>query len=123
MTFSDVLERMTSRIQGGSAAMILGVDGIPIERYIADGQNSDLDIEMISTELTTLLRRSMKTAADTALGQLNEMLLTTDRMTFLLRPITTDYFLILAILPGGNVGRGRFELRKAQLSLMEEFVL
>jgi predicted regulator of Ras-like GTPase activity (Roadblock/LC7/MglB family) len=114
---------MTSRIQGGSAAMILGVDGIPIERYIADGQNSDLDIEMISTELTTLLRRSMKTAADTALGQLNEMLLTTDRMTFLLRPITTDYFLILAILPGGNVGRGRFELRKAQLSLMEEFVL
>jgi predicted regulator of Ras-like GTPase activity (Roadblock/LC7/MglB family) len=123
LSFSDTLARMTARIEGGAAAIILGVDGIPIERYVATDQDRDIDFEMVATELTTLLRRSMKTASDTALGQLHEMVLATERMTFLLRPITSEYFLLLAILPGGNVGRGRFELRKAQISLMDEFVL
>jgi hypothetical protein len=51
------------------------------------------------------------------------MVLVTDDMSFLLRPITTDYFLLMAINPGGNIGRARFELRKAQLSMEAEFAI
>jgi predicted regulator of Ras-like GTPase activity (Roadblock/LC7/MglB family) len=104
------------------AAVILGIDGIPIDRYV-DGLDPDLDIELMATELTTLLRRSMRTASDTALGELHELVLAADRMTFLLRPITSDYFLLLALVPGGNVGRARYELRKAQMVLMAEFAI
>jgi predicted regulator of Ras-like GTPase activity (Roadblock/LC7/MglB family) len=78
---------------------------------------------MVATEFTALVRRAMRTAADTELGEMREMVLVTDDMSFLLRPITTDYFLLMAINPGGNIGRARFELRKAQLSMEAEFAI
>jgi predicted regulator of Ras-like GTPase activity (Roadblock/LC7/MglB family) len=122
VSFSDTLGSLAKRIEGAVAAIILGIDGIPIERYTTTLEPG-LDIEMIATELTTLLRRGMHTATDTALGDLREMVIGTERLTILLRPITPDYFLMLAVLPGGNVGRARYELRKAQLVLEEEFAI
>jgi predicted regulator of Ras-like GTPase activity (Roadblock/LC7/MglB family) len=122
VSFNDTLARIVGQIEGAVAAVILGIDGIPIDRYV-DGLDPDLDIELMATELTTLLRRSMRTASDTALGELHELVLAADRMTFLLRPITSDYFLLLALVPGGNVGRARYELRKAQMVLMAEFAI
>lgn len=122
MSFAETLSRTVDRVEGGLAAIILGIDGIPIERHVA-ALDPGLDIDSIATEFTTLLRRSMRTASDTGLGELSEMVLATDRMTFLLRPITPEYFLLLAVSRGGNVGRARFELRKAQLELEEEFAI
>ena len=122
MGFLDTLTNVIDRIEGCSAVVILGIDGIPIERQTRD-LNPALDIDLIATEFTTLVRRSMRTASDTELGEMREMILVTDLMTFLLRPITTDYFLLLALNPGGNVGRARYELRKAQLSMEAEFAI
>jgi predicted regulator of Ras-like GTPase activity (Roadblock/LC7/MglB family) len=122
LSFADMLSGITGRVEGAIAAIILGIDGIPIERF-ALGEDQGLDIETIATEFTTLLRRAMHTAADTDLGELQEMMLGTGRALFLLRPITSEYFLMLALAPGGNIGRARFELRKAQLALEHEFSL
>lgn len=122
VNFAEALSRIVDRVEGGVAAVILGIDGIPIERHVAF-PDPTMDIDSVATEFTTLLRRSMRTASDTGLGELSEMILATDRMTFLLRPITPEYFLLLAISKSGNVGRARFELRKAQLGLEEEFAI
>jgi predicted regulator of Ras-like GTPase activity (Roadblock/LC7/MglB family) len=113
---------MTARIDGCAAIVILGLDGIPIERRIVD-LDPGLDIELIATEFATLVRRGQRTAADTALGEMSEIVLSTDRVVFLIRPITTEYFMLLALNPGANVGRARFELRKAQLSMESEFAI
>ena len=122
MTFIESLTGIVDRIEGCAGAVILGIDGIVIERYMPD-IDPDLDIDLVATELTTILRRSMRVAADTELGEMREMMLSTDRQTFLLRPITAEYFLLLSLNPGGNVGRARFELRKVQLALEAEFAI
>lgn len=122
MSFSKTLQTIVNRVEGGAGAVILGIDGIVIERYVKDMQ-SDLDLELIATELSTLLIRSMHTASDTGLGDLREMMFATELMTFLLRPITAEYFLLFGLNPGGNIGRARFELRKAQLALETEFAI
>jgi predicted regulator of Ras-like GTPase activity (Roadblock/LC7/MglB family) len=122
MGFIDALTNITDRIEGCAAVVILGIDGIPIERRVRDIDPA-LDIDLIATEFTTLVRRSMRTASDTGLGDLREMVFVTDLMTFVLRPITSEYFLLLALNPGGNVGRARFELRKAQLGMETEFAI
>ena len=122
MGFSDTLTELTERIEGCSAAIILGIDGIAIERQIKD-LDPHLDIDLIATEFTTLVRRNMRTAADTELGDMREMVFVTDLLTLVLRPITSEYFLMLALNPGGNVGRARFELRKAQLAMETEFAI
>lgn len=122
MDFADTLETIANRIEGCVAVVILGIDGIPIERHVQQ-TDQPLDVDIITTEFTTLVRRSMRTAIDTDLGDLREMVFVTDLMTFLLRPITPEYFLLLALNPGGNIGRARFELRKAQLSMEIEFAM
>lgn len=122
MGFTDTLTKIVERIEGCAAVVILGIDGIPIERQVRDIDPS-LDIDLIATEFTTLVRRSIRTASDTGLGDLREMVIVTDLMTFVLRPITSEYFLFLALNPGGNVGRARFELRKAQLAMETEFAI
>jgi predicted regulator of Ras-like GTPase activity (Roadblock/LC7/MglB family) len=122
MGFTDTLTKITERIEGCAAVVILGIDGIPIERHVRD-MDPSLDIDLIATEFTTLVRRSLRTASDTGLGDLREMVIVTDLLTFVLRPITSEYFLFLALNPGGNVGRARFELRKAQLAMENEFAI
>jgi len=122
MGFTETLTSIANRIEGCAAVVILGIDGIPIERHVRD-LNTSLDIETVATEFTTLVRRSMRTASDSELGEMREMVFATDSMSFLLRPITSEYFLLLALNPGGNVGRARFELRKAQLAMETEFAI
>ena len=40
-----------------------------------------------------------------------------------MRLVSREYFIVLALKPDGNLGRGRYELRKAELDLAREFVL
>jgi predicted regulator of Ras-like GTPase activity (Roadblock/LC7/MglB family) len=122
MGFADTLTGIANRIEGCAAVVILGIDGIPIERHVHD-LDSAIDIEVVATEFTTLVKRSMRTASDSELGVMREMVFATDTMSFLLRPITSEYFLLLALNQGGNVGRARFELRKAQLAMETEFAI
>ena len=122
MSFGTTLSEMVGRVEGGAVALILGLDGIVIERFVGDIDPA-LDIDLIATELTTLLRRSVHTATDTGLGDLREMIFNTDLMTFVLRSVTSEYFLLFGVNPGGNIGRARFELRKAQLVLEPEFTI
>ena len=122
MGFSDSLTGITDRIEGCAAVVILGIDAIPIESHVRDLHPS-FDIDVIATEFTSLVRRSMRTAEDTGLGGLREMVFVTEALTFLLRPITPEYFLLLAMNPGASVGRARFELRKAQLAMEAEFAI
>ena len=122
MSFTDTLTGIIDRVEGSAGAIILGIDGIVIERYIRD-VDPHLDLDLVVTEFTTLLRRGVHTATDTELGDLTELMLATDRVTFLIRPITAEYFLLFVLIPGGHVGRARFALRKAQLALESEFAI
>jgi hypothetical protein len=35
----------------------------------------------------------------------------TDKIVAVARPLTPDYFVLLAVSPDGNIGRARYELR------------
>lgn len=120
MSFAEKLTGIVDRVEGAVAAMVLGIDGIPIERRARD---PGFDVEAVAAELTTLLRRGTQTAADTQLGSLRELIIVAEHLTVLMRPITREYFLLLVLSPGGNVGRARFEMRKAQLALEGEFAI
>jgi len=122
MSFTETLSNIASRIEGCAAVVILGIDGIAIERHVHD-LDPTFDIDVVATEFTGLVSRGMRTASDTELGELNEMVLATEKLTLILRPITSEYFLFLALNPGANLGRARFELRKAQLAMEVEFAI
>jgi predicted regulator of Ras-like GTPase activity (Roadblock/LC7/MglB family) len=116
--FADVLQGVARRVPEAEVLMIIGTDGIPIERLMV---RPERNMEAVAAELTTLLRATASAADDTGLGTLQEFSVTTERMTTLLVAITPEYFLFASLSPGAVLGRARFALRLAGLSLTREF--
>jgi predicted regulator of Ras-like GTPase activity (Roadblock/LC7/MglB family) len=116
--FREALQGIARRVPEAEVLMVIGTDGIPIDKI---APRPVPDIETVAAEHTTLLRASMSSATDTGLGRLRELAVVTERMTTLLVAITPDYFLFAALAPGAIMGRARFALRLAGLSLREEF--
>jgi predicted regulator of Ras-like GTPase activity (Roadblock/LC7/MglB family) len=117
-SFRAALQAVADRVPETEAVMVIGTDGIPIDRL---APRPPPDIETVAAEHTTLLRASLSTTTDTGLGNLRELTMVTERMTTVLVAITPEYFLFAALAPGALVGRARFALRLAGMSLRPEF--
>ena len=61
--------------------MVIGTDGIPVEKLMMVPTRQ----EAVAAELTTLLRAGLAAAEDTGLGALQELSVSSERMTTLLR--------------------------------------
>jgi predicted regulator of Ras-like GTPase activity (Roadblock/LC7/MglB family) len=119
MVFTEVLQEVSSKIDDCIGLVVMGMDGIPIERCILDGkQNFDL----LTTEATTLLRTTRQASEELGSGALKELIVMTEGMAILATAITDDYVLLGALRNGSNYGKARFHMKKAALRLEKEFV-
>lgn len=120
--FKEPLEAIMERTDGSIGALIMGIDGIAVEKVLRpEGQDANLDVA--AAEFTSLVRNAQRTGVDTGLGSLSELVVNLEGVSIIIRLLNREYFLLLALKPDGNLGRGRFELRKAQLELAREFVI
>jgi predicted regulator of Ras-like GTPase activity (Roadblock/LC7/MglB family) len=120
--FKEILETIIQRTEGSLGALIMGIDGIAVERSLkTEGQEANLDIA--AAEFTSLVRSAQRAGNDTGLGNLRELVISLDDAVMLMRLLGKDYFVVLALTPEGNLGRARFELRKAELQMAGEFAM
>src|SRR3979409_2566582 len=120
--FKEALATILERTEGSLGALIMGLDGIAVERLLKDaGQEANLDVA--AAEFTSLVRNAQKAGKDTGLGNLRELMISLDDAVVIMRLLGRDYFVVLALSPDGNLGRARFELRKAELQLSKEFAV
>ena len=117
--FKEALAAIAQRVPETRLLMIMGTDGIPIEKLVVE---PDPNLEMVTAEYTTLLRSTLVTARDTGVGELRELAVVTENMTALLESITSEYYFFACLAPGAILGRARFALRVAGASLEREFV-
>ena len=116
--FSDALQRVAARVPETQMLMVMATDGIPIEKLV---KRSDVNLEAVAAEYTTLLRATATTASDTGLGDLRELSVVTEKMVAIIVAITAEYFLFASLAPGAVLGRARFALHLATLALEKEF--
>jgi predicted regulator of Ras-like GTPase activity (Roadblock/LC7/MglB family) len=117
--FSELLDSIVNKVEGSLAAVIMGMDGIAIEKRVLD---ENINVESLAAEYTSALRLSSSSAQEVGLGMLEEYILSTPNRIVIIRMITADYFLLLLLAREGNIGRARFELKKAKYLLAQEFV-
>ncbi|HVF86226.1 MAG TPA: roadblock/LC7 domain-containing protein [Pyrinomonadaceae bacterium] len=120
--FKEALERIVERTEGALGALIMGTDGIAVEKALLP-EGSDANMDVAAAEVTSLVRNAQRAGHDIGLGGLREFVITFDTMTIIARLFTRDYFVLLALKAESNIGRGRFELRKAELDLAREFAV
>ena len=120
--FKEVLREVLNRTEGCLGVLIMGTDGIPVER-IWHSETEELNLDVAVAEYASLVRNAQRTNREMGLGKLGEVVLSTESGTFILRFIGEDYFVVMILSPEGNFGRGRYELRRAELLLEKEFVI
>lgn len=118
--FKEALQTIVEKTEGSLGALIMGADGLSVEKYFnEEGYAANLDVA--AAEFTSLVRSAARSGNDLALGDLRELMVALANVTFIMRLFNKDYFVVLAIKPEGNLGRARYELRKAELMLAHEF--
>ena len=116
----ETLQTIVANTGGSLGALIMGADGLSVEKYFnEEGAAANLDVA--AAEFTSLIRNAARTGKDLALGDLRELVVALGSVTFVTRLFNKDYFVVLAMKPEGNLGRARYELRKAELTLAPEF--
>lgn len=117
MDFKELLMSLVERVDGTIGAFFCGTDGIGVENVTV---RSDIEAAVTEVELATALKVVDDVSRNLALGRVAEVLVETEKITVLMEKFRDDYFLCLLLKPGGNVGRGRIELKKTVARLSKE---
>lgn len=112
MSFIDQLQAVVSQVDGALACSIMGFDGIAVETHqVANA--GDLDLGTACVEFATILTQLKAAAEQLRAGAVSEVSINTEKVTAVMRPLSAEYFLVLALRPDGNFGKGRYALRVA----------
>ncbi len=118
MVFAEVVREAASKMDGCIGLVVMGMDGIPIERLVSEAHQN---FEMLAAEATSLLRSTRQAAEDVGAGGLKELIFRTETLTVLAIAITDDYVLLGVLANGANYGKARFHMKRAALQLEKEF--
>jgi predicted regulator of Ras-like GTPase activity (Roadblock/LC7/MglB family) len=118
MPFADILKAVVNGTEGALGALVVGVDGIPVEEYSVTGE---IDLQSMTVEYSTLLKEIEKGSQAAQLGTTKEVTVIADKAMIMLRRLNDEYFMVLIIRPDGNFGKGRFLLRMSVPKLLGEF--
>lgn len=120
--FQAHLKRLVDDTHGAVAGLLMGFDGIAVDTYLSPSQPNqiDLDINTVGMEFSFVLTQVRKAAEILELGAVQEVTIRAERLTLLVRVVSHEYFVALAIRGEGNFGKGRYLLRVITPKLQAE---
>ena len=117
--FQAHLKRLVDDTHGAVAGLLMGFDGIAVDTY-APVTDPVTDINTVGMEFSFILTQVRKAAEILELGAVQEVSIRAERLTLLVRVVSVDYFVALAIKGEGNFGKGRYLLRVITPKLQAE---
>ncbi len=100
------------------ACSLMGVDGIEVDTHVEDG--SDVDLKALLVEYSGLFRAAREAAEVHAAGGIVELFVETEKILTVARLISPEYYMVVALPPGGNLGKARYLLRVTAPRLRSE---
>ena len=110
MAFLAHLEAVVNQVPGALACSVMGFDGIPVETHQSDDA-VELDLQTSWVEFANMLSQIRGAAEGLRTGAVSEVAVSSEKVITLMRLVSPEYFLVLAIRPEGNYGKGRYVLR------------
>ena len=118
MSFREHLEQICRDVDGAVACSLMGVDGIEVDTHVAEG--ADLDLKSLLVEYSGVLRSAKDAAEAHAAGGVAEIAIATDKLLAVVRTVSPEYFMVVALTPDGNFGKARYLLRVTAPKLRSE---
>ena len=116
--FKEALERAVTGTDGGIAGLLMDFEGIPVETY--SKSESGFDIESVGAEVSVVVKAIQRASEMLDAGSTREVAFRSDKLVTLIRVINESYFVMMALAPEGNLGKGRYLLRVVAPRLAEE---
>ena len=116
--FAETLKKVVDNIDGGIAAVIMGLDGIPVESYVR--QTDRVDVNTVAMEFSFILTQVRKAGDSLAVGSLEELSVKAQRLLLVCRMLSPHYFVAIAVAPEGNLGKARYLARLATPTLVAQ---
>lgn len=116
MSFLPHLEAVVNQVEGAIACSVMGFDGIAVETHQAPAlvnDAADVDLQTAWVEYANLLAQLKNQAESMKTGGVAELSVNTEKLITVMRLVTPEYFVVLAMKPSGNYGKGRYLLRLA----------
>ena len=121
MSFDSILEQVLGECPGALGTMLMGSDGLPIAQAVAESATELMDeLSTLGVEFGRILDEARKAADAAGAGATLELAVRTDRFHVLLHAVDRETYLALVLAPEGNVGKGRYLLRRQLLAIRQE---
>jgi predicted regulator of Ras-like GTPase activity (Roadblock/LC7/MglB family) len=116
--FAETLKKLVDNVDGGIAAVVMGLDGIPVDTYIR--QNDRLDVTTVGMEFSFIITQVRKAGESLQVGNLEELAVKAQRLVLVCRMLSPQYFVAIVMTPEGNFGKCRFLARMAMPALQAQ---
>ncbi|HZH04473.1 MAG TPA: hypothetical protein VEY30_11875 [Myxococcaceae bacterium] len=110
MAFLPHLESVVSQVEGALACSVMGIDGIAVETHESSAA-AEFELSSAWAEYSAPFRQIKDAAETLKTGSMSEICINSERVTTLMRMVSPEYFLVLALRSDGNFGKARFLLR------------
>jgi len=114
--FAETLKKVVDNVDGAIAAVIMGLDGIPVDSYVR--QANAVDVNTVGMEFSFILGQVRKAGDSLQVGGLEELSVKAQRLILVCRMVSPQYFVAIAMSPEGNFGKARYLARMAQPALV-----
>ena len=116
--FAETLKKVVDNIEGGIAAVIMGLDGIAVDSYVK--LDDRVDVNTVAMEFSFILTQVRKAGDSLAVGNLEELSVKAQRLLLVCRMLSAQYFIAIVMAPEGNFGKARYLARLAQPALVAQ---
>lgn len=121
MSFDSILETVLGDCPGALGVVLMGNDGLPIAQATAPAaEDRAEDLATLGVEFGRVLDEARKGADAAQAGGLLELAVRTERCHVLLHAVDRETYLVLVLAPEGNVGKGRYLLRRFLHAVRQE---
>jgi predicted regulator of Ras-like GTPase activity (Roadblock/LC7/MglB family) len=118
MGFREHLQEICKGCEGALACSLMGVDGIEVDTHVEGG--GDVDLKALLVEYSGLFRSAREAAEVHSAGAIVELFVETEKVLTVARLISPEYYMVVALAPGGNLGKARYLLRVTAPRLRSE---
>jgi predicted regulator of Ras-like GTPase activity (Roadblock/LC7/MglB family) len=116
--FAETLKKVVDNIEGGIAAVVMGLDGIAVDSYVK--LDDRVDVNTVAMEFSFILGQVRKAGDSLAVGSLEELSVKAQRLLLVCRMLSAQYFIAIVMAPEGNFGKARYLARLAQPALVAQ---
>ena len=110
LSFQTHLESVVNQVDGALACSVMGFDGIAVQTHQVSGAD-ELELTTALIEFTNVLGQLKSSAELLKTGNVQEISINTEKLVTVMRLVSPEYFIVLAMRPEGNYGKGRYVLR------------